>query len=268
MAAVRAGADRMAAAIVAAVSAENPIYAEVLADPGGLGIRLGIETAIASFLDAVERGEPPAGTTDELWRRLGEAEFQAGRPLEALRSAFRTGARAAWRAAAELATEVGISARAVVGLAEGIFVYSDELAADVVEGYRRRESDVTGERERRRRRLAALLLDDAGHDAETLERAAELARWPLPRTLAVLAVPEDAGPALARRLDGDVLAGGGWLVIGDPHGPGRMEALRRALADADVTAALGAAVAPVAAAHSLRWARAALALVARGVLPT
>src|SRR5947209_1478154 len=211
--AVRAGADRMAGAIVAAVSAENPVYAEVLADPAGLGIRLGIETAITSFLDAIDRGEPPARATDELWRRLGEAEFQAGRPLEALQSAFRTGARAAWRAAAELAAEVGISARAVVGLAEGIFVYSDELAADVVEGYRRRESDVAGERERRRRRLVALLLDEPGHDPETIERAAELAHWPLPRTVALLAVPEDATAAVARRHDHDVASGGGWLVI-------------------------------------------------------
>jgi sugar diacid utilization regulator len=39
------------------------------------------------FLEAVERGERPAGETGEVWRRLGEAEFQA--PLEALPTAER-----------------------------------------------------------------------------------------------------------------------------------------------------------------------------------
>jgi len=33
--------------------------------------------AIRAFLDAVERGERPASDTDELWRMLGEAEYQA-----------------------------------------------------------------------------------------------------------------------------------------------------------------------------------------------
>src|SRR5205085_4471732 len=89
--------------IIAEVVAENPVYREVLTSPEGMGIRLGIEQAIASFLDAVEHGQRPAPQTAEVWRRLGEAEFQAGRGLDALRAAFRTGTRAAWRGAAQLA---------------------------------------------------------------------------------------------------------------------------------------------------------------------
>jgi hypothetical protein len=38
------------------------------------------------------------------------------------------------------------------------------------------------------RRLAALLLDPAGQDPEAVARAAELARWPIPRQLSVLAL--------------------------------------------------------------------------------
>ena len=257
-------------AIVDAIAADNAIYGRVLGDPAGLGIRLGIEQAIASFLDAIERGEPPAAQTDELWRRLGEAEFQAGRPLEALRAAFRTGARAAWRAAAELAAEVGISTTAVVALAEGIFVYSDALAADVVEGYLRMQSDEAGERERRRRRLGSLLLDPAGVEAEALERAAELAGWPLPRSIAVLAVAGESAGAVARRLGADALSGaepdGAWVVVPDPRGPGRVDAVDRAVLDAGVAAALGPAVAPARAAASLRWARATLELAAQGAI--
>src|ERR1700736_2262469 len=89
--------------LMATIQAENPVYAEVLGGPEGMGIRLGVEQAFTSFLDAVERGERPTSETGDVWRRLGEAEFQAGRSLEALRAAWRTGTRAAWRGAANIA---------------------------------------------------------------------------------------------------------------------------------------------------------------------
>ncbi len=72
-----------------------------------------------------------------MWRRLGEAEFQAGRSLEALRAAWRTGTRAAWRGAAEVGAAAGVPTPTVIALAEAIFVYADELGTDVVEGYLR-----------------------------------------------------------------------------------------------------------------------------------
>jgi hypothetical protein len=269
VAAVRRDLARLVDQIVAAIRAENPVYAEVLADPSGMGIRLGIEQALGTFLDAVEHGAPPAGETDEVWRRLGEAEFQSGRSLDALRQAFRTGTRAAWRAAADVAAEMGVPTPAVIALAEGIFVYSDALAADVVEGYLRMQSDEAGERERRRRRLAALLLDPEGHDPDALARAAELARWAVPRFVAVLALAGDSAAPVTRRLDVDALTGadaaGPWLVVPDPDGPGRRAALTRAVEG--VGAALGPSVAPAEAHRSLRWARRALGLMAEGTLP-
>ena len=171
---------------------ETPAYGEVLAGPEGMAIRVGIEQAHRAFLAALERGERPAGDTDELWRALGEAEFQSGRSLDELRVAFRVGTRAAWRGAADMALQAGVSAPMAIATAEAIFVYADELAADVVEGYLRMQSDEAGERERRRRRVAALLLDPDGHDPEALARAADLARWPVPRTLAAIAVAADS----------------------------------------------------------------------------
>jgi hypothetical protein len=251
--------------IVEGVAAESETYGAVLTAPEGIGIRLGIEQAAKAFLDAIERGRPPARDTAELWRRIGEAEFQAGRSLDGLRAAFRTGTRAAWRAAAEIASEAGLPAPTVIALAEQIFIYTDDLAAEVVEGYLRMQSDEAGERERRRRRLIALLLDPEGHDREAVEHAAELARWRLPKRLAVVAVLGESPP---RRLDPDLLAGadqeGAFLVVPDPDGPGRVGALRRAL-DGQA-AALGPAVAPRDAHRSLRWARMALALGDTGLI--
>jgi hypothetical protein len=264
IAAVRSELGPLADGIIEAVRSASPIYGEVFGSPEGMALRLGVEQAIRAFLDAVERGERPASETDELWRMLGEAEYQAGRSLEDLRAAFRSGIRAAWRGAAEVATRAGVSAPATITLAEAIFVYGDELATDVVEGYLRIQSDDAGERERRRRRLAAALLDPAGHDPETVVRAAELAQWPLPRDLAVVAVGGDDPAALARRLDVDVLSGadadGPWLVIPDPDAPGRRATVDRALGAEP--AAVGPTV-PIAGAHrSLRWARLALEVVA------
>jgi PucR C-terminal helix-turn-helix domain len=270
VAAVRAQTGRLAEGILAAVKAENEIYAGVLDGPEGMGIRLGIEQAIRAFLDGAQRGERPGAEAGEVWRRLGEAEFQAGRGLEALRAAWRSGTRAAWRGAAMIAGEAGISTPAVVALAEAIFVYTDELATGVFEGYVRMQSDEASERERRRRRLASLLLDAEVHDPETIARAAELARFTLPRTLAVLALPgEEPGP-VARRLGAEALSGsdreGAFVVVSDPAGPGRGPAIARAVGAAD--AALGPTVAPREAQRSLRWARTALGLVQRGALPS
>jgi hypothetical protein len=255
--------------IVAGVRDSSRTYGEVLAAPEGMAIRLGIEQAARAFLDAVEQGRRPAAETDELWRQLGEAEFQAGRSLEDLRAAFRTGIRAAWRGAAELALRAGVTAPVAIALAEAIFVYGDELASDVVEGYLRMQSDEAGERERRRRRLATLLLDPEGHDPEALQRAGELARWPVPRTLAVLALADETPDAMARRLDFDSLAGadpaGAWLVLADPEAPGRDAAMERAVASEP--AALGPTVVPAEAHRSLYWARLTLELVRQGALP-
>jgi hypothetical protein len=267
--AVRAEVPTLVHRVITAVGTESAVYGAVLDGPEGFGIRLGIEQAVVAFLDGAVRGEHPAAGTGELWRRLGESEFQAGRDLELLRRVFRTGARALWREAAHVAAGTEMSAELVVNLADAIFVYTDELASDVVEGYLRAQSDEAGELERRRRRVAALLLDPAGVDLEALSRAAALARWPLPRELAVLAVAGESAAAVTRRLDADVLVAtdpdGVFVVVPDPSGPGRRGLLDRAAGEEEC--ALGPVVGVRDTARSLRWARWLLGLAERGALP-
>jgi hypothetical protein len=258
IAAVREALGPIVDDIIDAIRAESRVYDEVLGAPEGIGIRFGIEQAIGTFLDAIETGERPGGETGEVWRRLGEAEFQAGRALDPLRQAFRSGTRAAWRGAAQVAARAGLQAPVVIALAEAIFLYSDELAADVVEGYIRAQSDEAGERERRRRRLALLLLDVDG-DPEAIAHAASLARWPLPRGVAVLAHAGEIPREIARRLDPDVLVGTDVAVLPDPDAPGRAAALARAFAG--TRSAIGPSVEPAGAHRSLQWARIALGLI-------
>jgi sugar diacid utilization regulator len=86
----------------------------------------------------------------------------------------------------------------------------------------------------------------------------------------VLALTGEDPGSITRRLDLDVLAGadaaGSWLILPDPGAPGRAGLLRRALEQTEC--ALGPAVTPREASRSLRWARLALGLVGRGVLPS
>src|SRR5207244_7878250 len=114
-----------------------------------------------------------------------------------------------------------------------------------------------------------LLLDGEHWDADAVERAAERARWALPRAVAIVAVPGEVARGSLRRLDSDVLAGsdpaGGFVIVPDPDGPGHRAALRRAFSGS--AAAVGPTVAPRDAHRSLRLARLTLGLVERGVLP-
>src|ERR1700742_1966065 len=107
IAAVRSELGPLADGIIEAVRAASPVYGEVFGSPEGVALRLGVEQAIRPFLEAVERGDRPARETDELWRMLGEAEYQAGRSLEELRAAFRSGIRAAWRGGGAGAARAG-----------------------------------------------------------------------------------------------------------------------------------------------------------------
>jgi hypothetical protein len=265
---VRGEIDVLLARVIETIAGESVVYGDVLTGPEGIAIRIGIEQAIRAFLDAIERGERPGAETGELWRRLGEAEFQAGRGLDALREAFRTGTRAAWRAAADLAEQAGVPTPMVINLAEAIFVYTDELASDVVEGYLRMQSDEAGELERRRRRLAVLLLDPAGADPEAVARAATLARWPVPREVAVLALIAPSPVEITRRLGVNPLVGtdaeGVFLILPDPDGPGQRARIERAT-EGEVCA-LGPTVPALEALRSLRWSRDLLALITSGAV--
>src|SRR5438093_638199 len=96
----------------------------------------------------------------EVYRGLGRGEFREGRTLDSLQAAYRVGARVAWRREAAAARRAGLDSEVLSVLAESIFAYIDELSADSVEGYAEAQSQVEGERQRRRGDLLALLVRD------------------------------------------------------------------------------------------------------------
>jgi PucR C-terminal helix-turn-helix domain len=260
--------DPIATEILESIAAEIPEYARPLEGRFGRGIRRGVEEALAQFVALIRDPDAGRGSGREVYLALGRGEQRAGRPLDSLQAAYRIGARVAWRRFADACRRARIGTAPLALLAEAVFAYIDELAADSVEGYSQAQAEVEDLRRRRRRELIALLLAEQPADAADLVAAARAARWEVPAGLAALACPEEALARVARRLPPEVLAtvvdGEGCLLLPDPEGPGRAEAL--AAAAAETTVALGPTVAPGAAAESWALAEALMRAAVAGVV--
>jgi hypothetical protein len=239
-----------------------PAYARPLEGEFGAGIRGGVQEALRHFLAEIETGGNVPRS--DVYTTLGRGEMRAGRSLESLLSAYRVGARVAWRRFAAAGVAAGLEPDTLYLLAESIFAYIDVLSAESAEGHALEQSAVAGEAELRRRRLVRMLVREPPVEHGAVEAAAAEAGWPLPRSLAVVAISAPQRDAAAPHLPADAIAETigelGCVILPDPDGPGRRAALERAIADAGVVAALGTTVGWPDAAVSFARARAALEL--------
>ncbi|MDQ2759087.1 MAG: helix-turn-helix domain-containing protein [Actinomycetota bacterium] len=244
-----------------------PAYARPVEGPFGAGIRAGVQEALQHLLDEIEAGGPVERS--DVYVALGRGEMRAGRSLDSLLSAYRLGARVAWRRFAATGVAAGIEPDTLYLLAESIFAYIDVLSAESAEGHALEQSAAAGQAELRRRRLVRLLVRDPPADMSAAEAAAAQAGWPLPRTLAVVAIAGDRRDAAASRLPGAIAESFGELtcaIVPDPDAPGRRAQIERAVFGAGARAGLGTSVEWAQAAVSLARARAALQLA--GDAPT
>jgi hypothetical protein len=253
---IRAALGLIAEAVVAEIQREVPDYARPLDGEFGSTVRLGTVLALRRFIGDADENSP------EVYRRLGAGEYRAGRSLDALQSAYRVGARVAWRQISDIADAAGASPRAQRNLAEAMFAYIDRLAGESVEGYAEAQLRDAGDLDRHRVELAEMLLAGAVPGDAALVRAADNARWPLPRTVACLAIDGEQTARAVRQLDGEPLA----LRIGEVTGvivahPSALASVAGAIAErVQVRIGLGPVVPLAALAHSMRLARRALAL--------
>lgn len=252
---------------IATIGREVPDYARPLEGPFGHALRIGVERALARFVDLIETSQAPEEGAGRTYVQLGRAEMRAGRSLDALQSAYRIGARLAWERFLSAAEAAGHEPSTLYALAAAIYSYIDALSAESVEGYAKEQSRTAGERQRQRRALVRLLADDHAGVAEIRDLAAQTG-WTLPSRLAALVVSTSDPERLAGRLDPDALAASegslGVIFLADPDAPGRWARLETALAG--VTAALGPSVEVSRAHHSLAHARAAHRLLTLGRL--
>src|SRR5215204_3709949 len=206
--------------ILATIAREVPDYARPLEGSFGHGVRTGVSEALRQFVELIRSPSGERGPGREVYAALGAGELRQGRTLDALQSAYRVGARVAWRRLAAAARRAGVEPEVLSLLAESIFAYIEELSADSVEGYAEARSRLEGQRRRRRRELVTVILRDPPAEQADLRAAAESAAWRLPGTAAALACPEEQLERLARRLPADALVapldGIGCAILADP----------------------------------------------------
>ncbi|MBO3748893.1 helix-turn-helix domain-containing protein [Streptosporangiaceae bacterium NEAU-GS5] len=230
-------------------------------------VRLAVEEALRRFVEFVEHPDVP--WDPEVFRAIGRGEAAEGRDLEPLQAAMRLGARVAWRQLTEQRDRLGLDPQTLYDLGEAIFVFLDQLADAAAEGYAEARAHAAGELERRRRRLLDLLLSQPAASPDAIADLAKAAQWLRPRTAAVVvleernsgyrtpSLPPHVLPGLDRRIP--------CLLVPDPDGPGQAAMLDLGLRGWH--AAIGPAVPLAQAAASLRWAREAMELGRRGILP-
>ncbi len=186
---LRKALPQLATDINAAVGREVVEYARPIEGLFGRNLTIGVERALAAFVDLLEEPGQPT-LPRRFYVELGRGELRQGRGLDALLSAYRVGARVAWRTVGDHAVEAGASPAALVELAELLFTYIDGLSALSVRGYAEEQAARASERDRRRSELARLLI--TGIDEPTLRELAVLARWPLPEHLVAVILPARA----------------------------------------------------------------------------
>jgi hypothetical protein len=224
--------EAITAEILETIAAEVPEYARPLEGRFGHGIRTGVGEALSQFVALIRDPELGRELGREVYVGLGRGELRQGRTLDSLQAAYRVGARVAWRRIADLGRGAKLDLEVLTLLAEAIFAYIDELSADSVEGYAEAQSEVEDLRRRRRRELAALLMRTPQVEAADLQAAAQNAGWAIPRRIAALACFERDLSQVARRLPADMLSTQieetGCILVADPEGPGRVDAVKRA----------------------------------------
>ncbi|HMJ94367.1 MAG TPA: helix-turn-helix domain-containing protein [Thermoleophilaceae bacterium] len=256
--------------ILATIAREVPDYARPLEGAFGRNVRTGVSEALRQFVELIRSPSGERGSGREVYVGLGGAELREGRTLDALQSAYRVGARVAWRRLAAAATRAGVEPEVLSLLAESIFAYIEELSADSVEGYADARSRREGERRRRRGELVTLLVREPPAAEPDLRAVAEAAGWRVPRTAAALACHEERLERLGGRLPIDavtaVVDGIGCAIVPDPDGPGRRSELDLAVEASKTRAALGPSGALGALSASWSLARATLRAVEAGAI--
>ncbi|MFF5506358.1 helix-turn-helix domain-containing protein [Streptomyces roseolus] len=245
-----------------------PVYTHLFNGPHCDAIRQGVEQALAAFVDRVDTPETDSTLRDELLRQFGRVEAYEGRALDSLLGAYRLGARVALRRAKSIGRTYNLSPTLILAFADALFAYVDELESLSREGYvsvrTRAVSDVAA----LRRKLLHLVVAGPPLPRAAVAELCREASWQLPAECTLVVLRPPAAGVVPDRLDRDVLAD---LSLPHPHllVPGPLTAERREMLDAALAgtpAVLGLTVPPAQAAHSLRWARRVLQLVADGVI--
>jgi hypothetical protein len=207
-AALRHRLPAVAEQTAAAVILEVPGYAGTLGGEIGMNISGAVEMALHGFITLAARpwhtdpGTPLGPALDAAYA-LGRGEARSGRSVDALLTAYRVGARVAWRELAGAAAAAGMQVLTMASFADLMFAYIDELSAASVAGHTAELSTTGRVRERYLERLGRHLLTGAA--ADVLVAAAERADWPQPTTLTAVLLSPDHGRGVSSLIPAETL---------------------------------------------------------------
>ncbi len=185
-----------------AVAQEVPGYRGTLDEAAQAILAQAVELALSGFLSLAAADQDPSAPLAPALQgafALGQGEARRGRPMDALLSAYRVGARVAWRGLAGAAVDAGLPADEVVLFAELVFAYIDALSAASVAGHAEELAVAGRVRQRNLERLTHGLL--VGGPADQLQAAAQRAEWTPPAGLVAVVLPESRVADVLARID-------------------------------------------------------------------
>lgn len=249
--------------IVTRIRDEIPEYARSMDGPYGKVLRCAVEQALTSFVDSVADPGMSLAHRDELCRKLGRYEAEAGRSLDSLQAAYRIGGHVAWHRVMAVGQACNLSSPIMSMLADALFGYMNELAALSVCGYQEAKARSTDAQQQARRRLLQLIVERPPVPLRAITDLADQASWTIPDEVTLVAV-EPGVLCPITLCEGDILADldGPQPALLVPGAPG--DALCAVLGTC--RAAIGLTVPLADAADSLRWARQAYALADSGMI--
>jgi hypothetical protein len=185
-----------------AVAHEVPDYRGTLDQTAQTTLAQAVELALSGFLSLAAADQDPSAPLAPALQgafTLGQAEARRGRPMDALLSAYRVGARVSWRGLAGAAVDAGLPADEVVLFAELVFAYIDALSAASVAGHAEELAAAGRVRQRNLERLTHGIL--VGAPADQLLAAAQRAEWTPPAGLVAVVLPESRVSDVLARID-------------------------------------------------------------------
>ena len=261
--ALRESVPAFAAGVADRIQAEVPTYA---GSPEGRRRELiedGVARATHRYLDTFDGMPHRDRGVDALFQSMGRGEATQTGDLSALQASLRLAASLAWRSLRRLATEQPVPDDALGKLADELFQLVDHLVEQAELGFRAGLRAVESDVGLARARVAEQLLSGRPLAAgETIDPAV----WKSPEWVVVVVAEPDRQP------DFPALARHGLVVPQRSHivviaAADNADQVVSTLGDASPRVAVSWPVESAAIPAALRWARRALDLVRRGVIP-
>lgn len=261
--------DETVAEMVGEIERLIPDHARLVYDGSSAAMSLVVGQTVRSFVAAFERADADLTELTRTYEEIGAHEAAHDRPLDGIQAAIRTCGQVACRRFIRNAKRLDWPLEMLGLLTESLFRYLETITSAAGRGYAEARQRVAGEHERRRRRLREVLVADPPSSAAAISELARAADWRPPTTIAVVLIDlpdEHAIPVLPPDVLAEWRTTEPYLIVPEPE-RGYQARLIETLARGR-RVAVGPPVPPHRGAVSLRWARATMALVARGAVPS